>query len=450
MPFSKIELCEMDRRACLKVGALSLLGTVVGPHAQSAEANPPMDSNSNRQNSCIFILLQGGPSHIDLWDPKPRASREIRGPFQSISTATRGIRFGELLQESAKVSEELTVIRGVHHNFNNHIAGTYITLTGSDNQPNADREAHADDFPGPGAILNYDEKKISTVPRSISLPNWLSIPGPSNRMPGQYAGFLGSVYDPFLIKGDPNSAKYNPLALSLSNGMTAERFSGRIGLQQQLDQSARLIEQSLNKRHDSLMESAYRLVTDGRIRRALQVDAEKSVTRDAYGRNKFGQSLLVARRLVEAGVQHVSYNAFNQQWDTHGNLAARYKQLIPNMDRGFAALVADLRQRGLLETTLVINTGEFGRTPVMNKTAGRDHWPNAYSTVLCGGKIKRGFVFGQSDHHGAEVVENGVTPADVLATMWRHLGMDPQTELVDRLNRPFPISSGKVISEILS
>jgi len=158
----------------------------------------------------------------------------------------------------------------------------------------------------------------------------------------------------------------------------------------------------------------------------------------------------MARRLVEAGVQFVSYNAFNQEWDTHGNLQNRYKELVPTMDRGFAALVSDLKDRGMLSKTMVINTGEFGRTPVVNNLGGRDHWPNVYSTVMSGGNVNGGTVFGKSDNKGAEVEENGVSPADVLATMWRHLGIEPKTEISDRLQRPFPISSGRVLNEILS
>ncbi|MDG2469613.1 MAG: DUF1501 domain-containing protein [Pirellulaceae bacterium] len=438
---------QIDRRGVLKLGALSVYSKTLSASLNSATtSHQPNTSNSK---SCIFILLQGGPSHLDLWDPKPHSSREIRGPFQTITTSSPDMQFGELLQESAKIANDLTVIRSVRHNFNNHIAGTYITLTGSENQPNQDREAHADDFPSPGAIVNHLAGTPPQVPRSISLPTWLSIPGPSNRMPGQYSGFLGSVNDPFLIKGDPNSKNYNPLSLSMVKDMSSMRFSARMSLKKQLDSAAGLLEKSLQKQHDSLLQSAYDMVTDGRVRKALDISRESSRIRDQYGRNKYGQSLLVARRLVEAGVQLVSYNAFNQQWDTHGGLEGRYRQLVPEMDRGFAALVGDLKDREMLDQTMVVNTGEFGRTPVINKQAGRDHWPNVYSTVMAGGAIRQGFIYGKSDNKGAEVAENAVAPADVLATMWRHLGVDPHAEIFDRLHRPYPISSGRVISEIL-
>ena len=402
-----------------------------------------------RNKSCIFILLQGGPSHHDLWDPKPAASAEIRGPFRAIETSAPGICFGELLANTARIADRLTVIRSMTHDFNNHIAGTYITLTGSNNQANRDREAHADDFPGPGAVLNYLQAAPASVPRSISLPTWLSIPGPSNRMPGQYGGFLGGVNDPFLIAGDPNAANFKPLTLTLPDGMTGPRLQNRLGLREQLDTARRQIDNELSRRYDHLLFAARDIMADGRVRRALELAHEPDVVRDRYGRTKIGQSLLLARRLIEAGVQLVSYNAFNQEWDTHGGLEGRYKQIVPPMEQAFAALVEDLAERGMLDDTLVVNTGEFGRTPVMNDQAGRDHWPNVYSTVLAGGGVRGGRIYGASDNKGAEVASSPLTPADVLATMWRRLGIDHQSQIYDRLERPHMISDGRVLEEIL-
>ena len=224
--------------------------------------------------------------------------------------------------DGRSLADRLTVIRSMTHQFTNHIAGTYITLTGSENQPDRDREAHSDDFPGPGAVLNYLPGPPPTVPRSVSLPNWLSIPGPSNRMPGQYAGMLGGVYDPFLIDGDPNQANYDPLSLNLPQGMTTQRLETRLTLLQRVDRLGRQLEGELSQRYDRLQQSAYDLVADGRVRNALDLSQEPDSRRDQYGRNKFGQSLLLARRLIEAGVTFVGYNDFNQKWDTHGDLAA--------------------------------------------------------------------------------------------------------------------------------
>lgn len=434
-------LPNFDRRACLKLGALSLFGA-------ATSASSASDSDTQKR-ACIFILLQGGPSHHDLWDPKPLASPEIRGPFGVIDSPA-GIQFGELLTESAKVSQKLCVIRSMTHRFNNHIGGTYIALTGSTNQPDQDREAHEADFPGPGAILQHLADRTRRVPRAVSLPNWLSIPGPSNRMPGQYGGFLGSTRDPFVIEGDPNKKPYRPLSLTPAADVTLTRLQDRLTLTQQLDAKARTLEQGLRNQYDALSASAYSLIADGRVRKALDLDEEPAHIRDRYGRTKMGQSLLLARRLVEAGVQFVAYNAFNQEWDTHGDLLNRYKQIVPPMDKAFAGLVADLEERGMLDDTLVINTGEFGRTPRENKDGGRDHWPNAYSAVLAGAGLRGGIVYGQTDRHGGEVLEKAVSPADLLATMWNRLGIDPQQVIHDRLKRPHLISDGRVVSELFN
>ena len=437
---------DLSRRsALLRIGALSLWGGMASASG-SSEAAPV---ESRHQRSCIFILLQGGPSHHDLWDSKPQASAEIRGPFETIESSQPGIRLGELMERSARMAHRLCLVRSMTHQFNNHIAGTYIALTGSTNQPNQDREAHSDDSPGPGAILNYLGPPAPRVPRSVSLPTWLSIPGPSNRMPGQYGGFLGSVRDPFLVEGDPSDSGYRPLSLSFPTGMDAGRISSRLNLSAQLDSSARLLEKDLDRQYDRLRHSAYDLIVDGRVRQALDLSQEPATVRNNYGRTKIGQSLLLARRLVEAGVQFVAFNAFNQEWDTHGGLLGRYKQIVPPMDQAFGSLVEDLAQRGLLDSTLVVNTGEFGRTPRMNKDGGRDHWPNAYTSVLAGGGIRGGMVYGETDRQGAEVLGQPVAPADLLATMWHQLGIDPRAEIRDRLNRPHQVSDGRVLREIL-
>ena len=435
---------SVTRREVLRIGAVSIFGgmALATKQAQAAQESRP-------QKNCIFMMLQGGASHHDLWDPKPETSSDIRGPFETIATSDPSVRFGELLQGTAKQFEHIAVIRSMTHKFTNHIAGTYIAQTGSTNQQDRDREAHPNDFPGPAAALNYLQKSAPSVPRSVSLPTWLSIPGPSNRMPGQYGGFIGAVDDPFLIEGDPNSEKYNPLSLKMTGGMSSPRMNTRLSLLKQLDSTAWALEEELQERNDHLIQSALEMVTDGRVRKALDLSQETDAVRDQYGRNKLGQSILLARRLIEAGVQYVGYNEFNQKWDTHGGLQNRYKQIVPPMEQAFSALVADLHQRGMLEDTLVINTGEFGRTPKMNTGGGRDHWPNVYSMALAGGKIRGGQVLGASDKVGGEVADHPVSPADVLATMWDHLGIHPRTEIYDRLNRPFLLSSGKVLHELM-
>lgn len=437
---------KFHRRELLRIGALSILGTASSASSSSASSAV----GKGAANQAIYIMLQGGASHLDLWDPKPDAVSEIRGPFRSIPTSVPGLRFGELMKHTAGIADRMTIIRSMSHKFTNHIAGTYVTMTGSENQPDRDREANADDFPGPGAILNRLQATTSSIPVSVSLPNWLSIPGPSNRMPGQYGGFLGSTYDPFLFEGDPSAQDYNPLSLSLPDGMTAGRLSDRLSLTAQLDNAARKMEKEHGQRMDALRLSAFDLIVDGRVRTALEIDREPAAVRDRYGRTKFGQSLLVARRLIEEGVKFISYNELNQRWDTHAAIENTYNRIVPPMEQAYAALIHDLEERGLLDTTMVINAGEFGRTPGINKDGGRDHWPNVYSISLAGGRVKRGYVHGSSDSTGSEVAESAVHPADVLATLWQHLGHSPKTIIHDRLGRPHRISSGRILEEILS
>ncbi|MDZ4783651.1 MAG: DUF1501 domain-containing protein [Planctomycetia bacterium] len=435
---------DLSRRELLRIGGVSVLGSLLPRQAALAE-----QTAAPRAEHCIFMLLQGGPSHLDLWDPKPDAPVEVRGPFQSISTNVAGIQFTEMVPRAARIAEHLLVVRSMEHRFTNHIAGTYVTLTGSNDQPDQDREAKGDDFPGPGAVLNYLQREPSPVPLSVSLPTWLSIPGPSNRMPGQYSGFLGPVHDPFLIAGEPQKKEFRPLSLTLPEGFAAERMSARWSLLGQMDDAARRLERSQLTTHDRLRQSAYELIIDPRVREAVDLSLEPEATRERYGHTKIGQSLLLARRLIEAGVKLVAYNAFNQEWDTHGGLKGRYEDLMPRTDQAFAALISDLADRGMLEKTLVVNTGEFGRTPIINKDAGRDHWPNAYTTVLAGGGLQGGQVYGASDKKGAFVADLPVHPCDVLATLYHQLGIPSDLELHDTFSRPHTLSRGKVMREWL-
>jgi hypothetical protein len=435
-------LPTLPRRELLRLGALSVLA---GPSLALGETGAPVMP----RRKCIFILLQGGPSHIDLYDNKPEAPAEVRGPYRPIASAAPGVDFGELMAHTARVSQHVAVVRSMTHAFNNHIAGTYVTLTGSTDQPNADREAAAHDFPGPGAALNFLTGGASGLPVSVSLPNWLSIPGPSNRMPGQYGGFLGSSFDPFLVQGEPQKPDFRPLSLTLPPEIPVDRFTSRTQLLAGIDATIHEVETRITHTRDRLYESAFDLLTNPRFREAIDLSRESQEVRDLYGMTKIGQSLLLARRLIEAGVTLVAFNEFNQHWDTHSAIENTYRNNVPPMDQAYAALIADLQERGLLEETFVVNAGEFGRTPVMNNTAGRDHWPDVYSVLLAGGGIRGGQVYGESDERGAYVHSSPVSPADLLATMWHSLGIDPLTEVHDRLNRPYRLSTGRVVTELL-
>jgi hypothetical protein len=429
----------MDRREVLRIGAVSVLAELA-PRASAASA-------SDRQ--CLFMLLQGGPSHLDLWDLKPDAPAEVRGPFQPISTKVPGVVVSELLPRTAALMDKICLVRSMEHRFSNHIAGTYVTLTGSNDQPDADREAKADDFPGPGAVLQWMQRTPSPIPTAVSLPTWLSIPGPSNRMPGQYAGLLGSSYDPFLVSGKPEDPAFAPMQLSTPQDVGDSRFHSRVSLLKELDATSRGLENQAVRTQSRLAEAAYGLLTDPRVRLAIDLSRESDRVRDRYGRTKLGQSLLLARRLLEAGVRMVSFNEFNQAWDHHGAINNTLRDRVPPLDQAYSALITDLSDRGMLDRTLVIHAGEFGRTPIINKDGGRDHWPFAYTTILAGGGVHGGMVHGASDARGAYVKNSPVSPADLLATMWHCLGVDPATELRDRLGRPIQLCQGSVVSSIL-
>ncbi|HVU89965.1 MAG TPA: DUF1501 domain-containing protein [Pirellulales bacterium] len=435
------------RREILRAGGLSIMAGMGIKGARAATS--AQTSSGDPERHCIFLLLQGGLSHIDLFDPKPQASEQIRGPFGAIETSVPGVRLGEMLPQTSKLMQHVALIRSMEHEFNNHIAGTYVTLTGSNDQRNEDREARGEDFPGPGAVLNWLQHSPAAVPVSVSLPNWLSIPGPSNRMPGQYGGFLGNLTDPFLISGDPSKPDFKPLNLALPEFVPLDRMQSRWQLRQQIDTATRHLENQLTQSHDRLRQSAYDLLIDPGFRDALDLSREPDAVRDRYGRTSLGQSLLLARRLIESGVRLVSYNAFNQAWDTHGHIQNTYKHRVPPLDQAYSALIEDLLARGMLDRTMVIQTGEFGRTPVINKEAGRDHWPSAYSCLVAGGGIRGGIVHGASDAKGAYVASQPVAPADLLATMWTHLGIAPATELRDRFDRPIVLSKGRVLRELL-
>jgi hypothetical protein len=432
-----------SRRRILQLGALSLSVPVLARVGRAAIEAPT-------RRKCIFIMLQGGPSHLDMWDPKPDAPAEIRGVFPPASTNVPGISLTTICPETAKIADRVTVVRSMTHAFNNHIAGTYIMLTGSAAQANTDREAHPDDFPGPGALLNHLHGSTAAVPVSVSLPTWLSIPGPSNRMPGQYGGLLGSACDPFLIQGEPHKPGFKPLSLTLPEDVAVPRFSSRRELLSGLDDVRRTIAGQPCEVQSRLHSRALDLLSDPRFRDALNLENEQPAVRERYGMTKIGQSLLLARRLIEAGVCFVEFNEFNQHWDTHGAIERSLKDRVPPLDRAFAALTSDLAERGLLDDTLVVCTGEFGRTPVINKDAGRDHWPDAYSLLLAGGGIRGGAVYGASDTRGAYVARDPVTPSDLLATLWHQLGHDPMTEFTDRAGRGHRLSTGRIVDAILA
>jgi hypothetical protein len=415
--------------------------------------------------SCILIFYYGGPSHLDTWDMKPEAPREVRGAFRSVATNVPGLRVSEHMPCTARVMNRLAVLRGMHHPMTNHNAAAFTALCGR-NPLKGDQELLGNDRNDPpcyGSILSASLPEVDQLPTFVALPHLMYN---VVQLPGQVAGFLGSSHNPFQVNANPAAADFQLGELTLPGQISAARLDDRATLLHSLDRQCRwqdalagsgkghAVENQLLDARDTYTEKAFRLLRSAAVRRAFQLDVEDPRLRDRYGRNTHGQSVVLARRLIEAGVRFVTvydgqYNGQLANWDAHADVFSRLKDaLLPPADQALAALVDDLAVRGLLDTTLVIAMGEFGRTPRINSTAGRDHWPRCYSVVLAGGGVRGGLVFGSSDKLGAYPETDPVTPADLAATLLWRFGLDPTKEMVDLSGRPYKLAEGKPIERI--
>jgi hypothetical protein len=415
------------------------------PLLASAPANP------KQIRACIVIFHYGGPSHLDTFDMKPSAPAEVRGQFGSIATSAPGVRFCEHLPYTARVADKLAVLRGVHHAMTNHNAAAVEALCGR--APlRGDLELLADDelsFPCHGAVLDYLWRSGGSSTPSVALPHVMYN---VVRLPGQSAGLLGPAYQPLHLEADPNSPAFSVRALELPESLSMQRLADREKLMRSLDGAVR--PDKSGQAMQAFYDRALALLRSDVIRRGLNVDAESPKTRDHYGRTTHGQSLLLARRLVESGVRYVAVydgvvNGQDANWDRHASVFPRLKDhLLPPSDRAFAALIDDLHARGLLESTLVMKVGEFGRSPKINSSAGRDHWPNCYSVVLAGGGVRGGITYGSSDRIGAYPASDAVTPGDLAATLYWRFGLDYTAEVHDRTGRPFQVAAGEPIRRL--
>ena len=443
--------------------------------AGTADAAP--ESRPPQIKSCILIFYYGGPSHLDTFDMKPEAPAEIRGEFQPIATSVPGLQIGEHLPHTARVMHKVAVVHGIQHQMRGHDSASYETLTGrvppvGDNQNFRERP---DTFPSYGASLNYFRRNHPSLIPHVSLP---FVMNNNLQTPGQTAGFLGTEFQPLLVQGDPATLTYHAggalKVLDLPVGVTIGRLESRWSLLRSLDRPPR---QAASRSMTLYQEKVLNLLRSGTLREALNLQHESPATRERYGhglagepfddnskspkkaelaigRNLRGWNLLLARRLVEAGVPFINVYDYKQQgknWDSHtDNFGYLKRHLLPSADQAFAALIDDLDQRGLLETTLVIAVGEFGRTPRINKNAGRDHWPNCYTALMAGGGIKGGHVCGASDRLGAYPANSPVRPADLQATMLTLFGIDPTAAARDSLDRPFALCGGQPLEALLS
>jgi hypothetical protein len=402
--------------------------------------------------SVILIFNCGAPSHHDLWDPKPDAPESVRGPFKPIATRVPGLQVSELLPQLAARTDRLAVVRTVHHRQTQHNTGMYWSIVGRPYPVDSTLiNPSRSDYPSFGTLVGWLARRDGY---RGPLPPYVITPAPHCDStvyitPGQYGGCLGAGYDPFVLNRDPNAPNFQPPNLVLGADMPPERFQERRSLLDRLDSHPPPGAPPDFNVHQA---KAFELVTSPAVHQAFDLSREPSKVRDRYGRHSWGQSHLLARRLVESGVRFVTtVNGPSIVWDTHADNFNRLKnRLVPPMERAFAALLDDLADRGLLDSTLVVWMGDFGRTPRINKDAGRDHWPQCYTMVLAGGGIRGGQVIGVSDRLGAYPKDQPVTPADIHTTVFTALGYDPHAITYQSPEgRPFPLSEGEPIRGLL-
>jgi uncharacterized protein DUF1501 len=443
---------EPTRREILRVGGLAGLG-LFWSDWRRAQALAPR--GNGKAKSVILIFNCGGPSHIDLWDPKPDASDDVRGTFRAIPTNVAGIRFTELLPRMAKRADKLAIVRSVHHTHQGHNSAMYWSIVGQPYRVDSTLiNPSRTDLPSIGTLVGWLAQRDGY---SGALPPYVITPAPHCDStvyitPGQYGGCLGPQNDPYVINSDPNAAGFKLSDIGLVEGMSDRRLQERRTLLKQFEEVSRLPDIPAARELSVFQAKAFSMVTSPDVQKAFDLSREPEKVRERYGRHTWGQSHLLARRLVEAGVPFVtSVNGQSIIWDTHkDNFNAMQNRLVPPMEQAYAALLDDLSERGLLETTLVVWMGDFGRTPLINKDAGRDHWPQCYSMVLAGGGIKGGQVIGASDAKGAYPASHPVTPADIHATMLTALGYDPEgTTYQSAEGRPLPLSYGHPIRALL-
>ncbi|MBM3836858.1 MAG: DUF1501 domain-containing protein [Verrucomicrobia bacterium] len=450
---------SFSRRHLLKVGGLGLLGLTMPRLLRAAESQKK--GPLAKAKSVIFLYQFGGPSHIDMFDMKPEAPEAIRGSHKPAATKADGIAINERLPRLAKVMDKVTLIRSVHHHMKNHNPASYYALTG--HAPPVDDITLRDSpelFPAPGSVIDKLAPAEGAIPTFVALP-WVI--GDGTITPGQHASFLGKVHDPLLITRDPSKPDFKLPELNLPASVTYERLTHRRSIQKIIDGQSRLLEYSAKARGmDAYYEKALAMLDSPKLREVFNLSAEPDAVRDSYGRTAYGQSCLLARRLVEVGTKfvtvHFSANIggdVGSGWDTHGNNGKKMfpileKYHLPMTDQTLPTLLEELDQRGLLDTTLVVWMGEFGRTPKINEKASRDHWPDCYTVLLAGGGVKRGFVYGASNKTASYPAENPVRPEDLAATIYYLLGIDPHTEVYGIDKRPLPISEGTPVTAVIA
>ncbi len=451
-------LHRRDAMIRLGLGGLALPGLL---HAERAAAAP---ATRRRPKSCIYLFLWGGPPQQDLWDPKPAAPQGVRSLFQPIRTNVPGISICEHMPLLARQMDKVAIVRSLSHPSNNHEPSVYYMLTGRQNPSLAvpRNQRTRGDFPCIASVAAYFTPPGS-MPASVTVPRPIGHDGVTYS--GTHAGFLGPRCDPLELVAAPNSREQNAFPVALPADVDATRLIARRGLLSLIEDKERALQKSrATEGLTGFQEQALRMVSSPAAKKAFHLDLEPPSIRDRYGRNEYGESFLLARRLIEAGVRFVTVTwmyifpggRVANVWDNHAGYGIHGAKTgfdllkspvcIPPLDQGYSALLEDLAQRGLLDDTLVAAAGEFGRTPKINADAGRDHWGACQSALLAGGGIRGGQVYGASDSHAAYVKDNPVSPPDFLATIYHALGLSPDAEVRDRDGRPYRICEGQPVT----
>jgi hypothetical protein len=415
-----------------------------------AEAVQPIVAAAD---ACILLFLNGGPSHLDMWDPKPNAAAEIRGEFSTISTSVPGYMVSDQMPRLAQQMHQATVVRSMHHSVNNaHAAAVYCALTGHD-RGEIGGGTRSTDYPSPGSVTSLLRPVEAGCVPHVCLPYITKEGAGGPPQPGFFGGFLGHSHDPFFVLQDPNDPAFAVDELSLQGTVSDARFERRRELFSSLDSET---DSHACGEMTRFQERALELLTSGPTQNAFRLEQEPDAVRDSYGRNIYGQSVLLSRRLIEAGTRLVTVSwapDANATWDTHGgNFEKLRGSLLPQLDAACASLIDDLHQRGMLQRTLVAVMGDFGRTPKINaNNAGRDHWNFCYSLMLVGGGFAGGLIYGRSDEIGAFPAADPLKPSDIVATIYNQFGIPPETEIHDHFGRPYRLApnDGHVILDLL-
>lgn len=439
----------LRRRELLQVGYSGLFGLGLSS-VLGAKASASSGISTPQAKSVLIVFLTGAASHHDTFDMKLEAPAEIRGEFQPISTAVPGYAICEHLPLLAARADRYAVVRTLSHSDNNHLMSTHHVLTG-EKQPGGffDKVASRDDWPAYSSGLAFLKPREDGLPSGVNLPTFLQ--SAPLTWPGQHAGFLGPNYDPWQITGDPNKKNFRVDAMTLIDGLDVSRLDRRQELLREINREQTRISdiaRTLRVVHDQQLAAS--MLTSSRLAQAFDLQREADETRDRYGRHMTGQSLLLGRRLIEAGVPVVQVNIGPvQNWDSHQAIFTTLKgRLLPPLDQGMAALLDDLSSTGLLEETLVVMLGEFGRTPKINNDVGRDHWGPCFFGLFAGAGVQPGNVIGRSDAEGAYPVTRAYSPNDVGATIYRALGIESEAMVRDRTGRPVRLNNGEVIEAL--